>query len=421
MLIYTNNVTLKLNLNERFNVHNILYSRHNHPLPGRWKKTIWRYTMALIKCSECGNEISDHAAACPKCGNPITPAPILPDEQKTETQPNEPQPQVQPITQQQTQPSKETGTWAIGKLTIGIISMVLFFIIGLQSCAATFANAFADDGSSSGINGFLLAVFMVIAGIVGVITRNSKTKAGPIVTTSLYGLGSLMTIGTGATYGDLPIWGAVSFSFGLVFLGSILANLPVFKEGRNRTFFKAGLTVAIVLSLIVGSAGSGSKEITSANSVEITNSDKESSNTTSNTKTTTKPEVKKIKLNETALITTSEGSYKITFTAIEETNDRNKFSDITADRVVILSYEYENIDHQDGINVSSWKFRVFDKSGTALETYPVSTKYGETLSPGRKSSATEAYALNHSENYIEVEYYDNTFNSMSDCIFQLEW
>src|SRR5690242_1893112 len=28
-------------------------------------------SMALIKCSECGNDVSDKAAACPKCGNPI--------------------------------------------------------------------------------------------------------------------------------------------------------------------------------------------------------------------------------------------------------------------------------------------------------------------------------------------------------------
>jgi TM2 domain-containing membrane protein YozV len=27
--------------------------------------------MALIECSECGNQVSDKAAACPKCGAPI--------------------------------------------------------------------------------------------------------------------------------------------------------------------------------------------------------------------------------------------------------------------------------------------------------------------------------------------------------------
>ncbi|MGS1028816.1 OB-fold protein [Burkholderia glumae] len=29
--------------------------------------------MALVKCSECGSDVSDKAAACPKCGNPMSP------------------------------------------------------------------------------------------------------------------------------------------------------------------------------------------------------------------------------------------------------------------------------------------------------------------------------------------------------------
>ena len=31
--------------------------------------------MALIKCSECGNDVSDKAKACPNCGCPVK-API---------------------------------------------------------------------------------------------------------------------------------------------------------------------------------------------------------------------------------------------------------------------------------------------------------------------------------------------------------
>lgn len=31
------------------------------------------YTMALIKCSECGKEISDKASVCPNCGMPLRP------------------------------------------------------------------------------------------------------------------------------------------------------------------------------------------------------------------------------------------------------------------------------------------------------------------------------------------------------------
>lgn len=30
--------------------------------------------MALMRCSDCGNEVSDQAPACPKCGRPIASA-----------------------------------------------------------------------------------------------------------------------------------------------------------------------------------------------------------------------------------------------------------------------------------------------------------------------------------------------------------
>lgn len=33
--------------------------------------------MALIKCPECGKEISDKATVCPNCGYPITSEPII--------------------------------------------------------------------------------------------------------------------------------------------------------------------------------------------------------------------------------------------------------------------------------------------------------------------------------------------------------
>ena len=33
--------------------------------------------MALIKCPECGKEISDKATVCPNCGYPITTEPTI--------------------------------------------------------------------------------------------------------------------------------------------------------------------------------------------------------------------------------------------------------------------------------------------------------------------------------------------------------
>jgi len=36
--------------------------------------------MALIKCKECGHEVSDKASACPNCGCPITTETIVSEE-----------------------------------------------------------------------------------------------------------------------------------------------------------------------------------------------------------------------------------------------------------------------------------------------------------------------------------------------------
>ena len=39
--------------------------------------------MALIKCSECGKEISNKADKCPNCGNPIHELGIIPSSYKS--------------------------------------------------------------------------------------------------------------------------------------------------------------------------------------------------------------------------------------------------------------------------------------------------------------------------------------------------
>lgn len=159
--------------------------------------------MALIKCNECGKEFSDKANKCPNCGCPT------PDS----TTPN---------TSVAIKVVKEKGFWSTGRLTLGIISIVLFFLVGFQSCAAGLSNALLENGATSGSAGFFLSLMLLIAGIVGICTRNSRSKIGPILSTIMYWFGALLTVGTGDTYGDLPIWGFLSFLFGLVFLISAI-------------------------------------------------------------------------------------------------------------------------------------------------------------------------------------------------------
>lgn len=149
--------------------------------------------MALIHCEDCGKEYSDLAKACPQCGRP---------------NPNIAQP---------VDVRTHKGHWSAGRLAIGILSILLFIFVSFQSCAVGLGEALGSEGTSSA-NGTIVAICFLVCGIVGIATRNSKSKIGPIITTVLYWLGALMTVGTGTTYADLPLWGALCFAFGVVYL-----------------------------------------------------------------------------------------------------------------------------------------------------------------------------------------------------------
>ena len=113
---------------------------------------------------------------------------------------------------------KEKGFWSVGRFVIGILSMVLFLFIALQSFAAGISNVMADNNATSGSSGLFTAILFLIAGIVGLCTRNTRGIVGAAITAVLYFLGAILTFGTGGTYGDLPIWGGLSAIFGIVFV-----------------------------------------------------------------------------------------------------------------------------------------------------------------------------------------------------------
>lgn len=102
------------------------------------------------------------------------------------------------------------------RLVIGIISIVLFLLVSMQSCAAGIGNALADNGEVSGSAGFFLALCMLVAGIIGICCR--KLKAGTIVAGCFYAFGGLVGIANVGSYADLQIWSVLSFLFAIVFI-----------------------------------------------------------------------------------------------------------------------------------------------------------------------------------------------------------
>lgn len=173
------------------------------------------------------------------------------------------------------------------------------------------------------------------------------------------------------------------------------------------------LIVALAIILIVGIFEDGEETHYQKDNNNLNNTVEENKES--------KKEPQKYGLNEPVIVTTRTGSYRLTFTGVTETSERNQFSDTQANRVILISYEYENINSEENIYIFDSHFKIYDNENNSLETYPVSDKAGESVSIGRKTNAAMAYALNSNTNHIEIEHYSNMFNSKYDCIFEIEW
>ena len=93
-------------------------------------------------------------------------------------------------------------TW---KLVSGILSIVLFFMVAFQSCAAGLGNALAENGEVSGSAGIIVAIMLLVGGIVSIVTRNGG-KGGNIAIIVLYGIGALFGYTIAGRFADLTIW-----------------------------------------------------------------------------------------------------------------------------------------------------------------------------------------------------------------------
>jgi len=93
----------------------------------------------------------------------------------------------------------------IWKLVAGILSILLFFIVSLQSCAAGFVNAIESNGGSSGTVGILVGFMLLVGGIVSICTRNGG-KGGNITLIIIFGLAALIGFAGHGNYSDLIVW-----------------------------------------------------------------------------------------------------------------------------------------------------------------------------------------------------------------------
>ena len=114
------------------------------------------------------------------------------------------------------------------KKVIGIISIVLFLIVMLQSCAVGLGNALTGSEEVSGTAGVMLAIFMLIAGIISIISKNSKGLT--ITSLVFYALGGLLGIANAGSYKDLNIWGGLNLLFTALLAFHLIKNKKVYSK-----------------------------------------------------------------------------------------------------------------------------------------------------------------------------------------------
>ncbi len=116
------------------------------------------------------------------------------------------------------------------RLIVGIISIVLVLVIIFQSCAAGVGNVLSGGAETSGFAGFIFSICFLIAGIVGVVTREEKGGGGAITSIVFYVIGGLIGISNYGSFADLQIWSILSFIFASLYLLSIIFDPRKRKE-----------------------------------------------------------------------------------------------------------------------------------------------------------------------------------------------
>lgn len=112
-----------------------------------------------------------------------------------------------------------SAVWSTGRLVFGILAIILFALIALQSCAAGVSNALEESDSFSGSSGLFLSVFMLAGGITGVATRKSEKRSGPLAAGILFVIGALLgATSWGSDYEDLKVWTVVSLLFATFYI-----------------------------------------------------------------------------------------------------------------------------------------------------------------------------------------------------------
>lgn len=128
-------------------------------------------------------------------------------------------------------------------------------------------------------------------------------------------------------------------------------------------------------------------------------------------------------VSENVKLDAHEGSYSLNVTAVYDTApDTDEPNPPEAQRVAVVVYEYTNEDISSGLSIGNTHFKAYDKNGRELQQFPQKGLF-EVGEAGQSDTytASVAFALNNDENYIKIEFYNDTASETPDAVYEKNW
>lgn len=110
------------------------------------------------------------------------------------------------------------------KLISGILSIVFAGFVVFQSFAAGLADALGGTDTGASAAGLVVAILMLAAGVVSIVTRKKETNGGNIAMIILFGIAAVIGFTFHGTFEDLQFWAGLCVVCAVVAALSARAN-----------------------------------------------------------------------------------------------------------------------------------------------------------------------------------------------------
>lgn len=178
--------------------------------------------MALIKCPECGKEISDKAVSCPNCGCPTIDVERIEDTKEEAEKSHEGKDDFSDIyrasknfkknhnNHKKASSKSKNGKYAIrfknGRLICNIIAIIIASLVFIQSILGFMARVVAGIGIGSVVAGISMAIFMMLGGILGLLKLNTDKKSDILMIGIVYHISFLIAFLFKGDFTDLQVY-----------------------------------------------------------------------------------------------------------------------------------------------------------------------------------------------------------------------